>query len=105
MLSSRSFLFILPFPLANDSLDTPNTLLPYSWKGDKGNHHHFLRCGHHRKRDLSYLFKQVRDSVTVNLPEGGMVCHVTALFFCEEWKRGKRIEKPAATRVRKHPGY
>lgn len=51
-----------------------------------------LLCDPHRKEDFSYLLKQIGDSITVNLPEGGMVCHVITFFFCEEWKKHREVK-------------
>lgn len=38
---------------------------------------------------LSYLLEEIGDGIAVYLPEGGVVCHVTALFFCPGTETGK----------------
>lgn len=55
-------------------------------------YHCFPLCDPHRKADLPYLLKQIGDSITVNLPEGGMVCHVITFFFWEEWKKHRDVK-------------
>lgn len=47
-------------------------------------------------RGVPHLLEQVRNSITVDFPEGGMVGHVTAPLF---WGDGRRSEEEKGVEV------